>query len=96
MLVTDEHRVAQPGERYAPHPGRVAAVLEHLALDEADLVSYATELKADRDAYRLLAQVSLGHLATLTRTVTRQRETIVRLHGLVRDYVGAAEDRHAA
>lgn len=95
--MTDEHRVAQPGEHNAAHSDRVAAVLEHMALDEADLLNYATELRMDRDTYREMAVALMGKLHETGRTVQRQRETISRLNKLVRDYVGVgAEGRRAA
>jgi hypothetical protein len=88
-----EYRPADPDDLEMCWQDRVTATL---AASEAGLRARVIDLEADRDAYRMLSQVALGHAHGLTLTVRRQQETIVRLHEIVREYIGAPGGRRVA
>lgn len=62
----------------------VELALEHIAADEAALRAELVEARADRDAYRVLAQVALERVTALEKLVDRQRQTIRRFLELER------------
>lgn len=61
--------------------------LEHFAADEAALLDYCAELRADVDVYRALAQVALKQVAELTRVNARLRDVVSRQSRIIREHV---------
>jgi hypothetical protein len=54
-------------------------VIEALAEENVDLRDALKAIEADRDTYRLLAQIAIGEVARLTTITERQRERIGEL-----------------
>ncbi len=82
-------------DRGAPLAPVLADAIRDLAAERVARL----DTEDDRDAHRVLAQVALEHCHTLTITVRRQKDTIARLHGIVREHINAPaprRDRRAA
>lgn len=66
---------------------RAAAVLAHLAADEADLLALACRLYSDCRVFRDFSVALMGDLHESRKREARLRDQLDRAHGVIAEYI---------
>jgi len=93
----------------APHPtlpyrppdsdeprDRASRVLRCAVTDLVEREHQLRDALHERDLYKELSVVLMGRLHEMTKGAERQRQTVIRLHELVREHVCPSKDRRPA